>query len=83
VYEIMSLWSRKNDYLVRYVVLRRTDDEMYSVQSSDFFYPPFPVRDIVDLKAQVLELLFEVSDADRDWQPSLGEAIRSHDEYFR
>ncbi len=85
LYRQIDVWSRLADSkLVRYRCFHILPDNLYCVQSEDFFYQPITEEQIVNSELQFHELLAgEAPEIRTAPAATLEEAIAQHREEFR
>jgi hypothetical protein len=83
LYRSIDVWRRREADIVRYRCFHILPDEIYCVQSADFYRPPFDDKRVVELNKQFLQLLDEEAPESRSGGfPSLTEAIEAFDQEF-
>lgn len=85
MYEKIEVWKRvENNYVIRFLCVRRLSDGLFAVQNADFFRTPLSISSIHASDQRFLELFFEEDPAERChfWRASFVEAISDHESYF-
>jgi hypothetical protein len=84
LYIELNIWHRvDSSSAVLYRCLKETGTEKFAVQSADFFKYPVSEKRLHASALQFVELLIEISPADRcQWFNSVEEAIAAHNRDF-
>jgi hypothetical protein len=83
LYKSVDVWQRKENAVARYRCFHILPDDLYSVQSLDFYRPLFSDQMVSGLNKQFLELLTEEAPELRSaGSASLAEAIAAFDREF-
>lgn len=84
LYRGIDVWARRSEReVVCYRCLQILPDELYCVQSSDFFHLPVDPEEVRLSQKNFVELLAEEAPEVRSpLLPSLPEAIRAHEAEF-
>jgi hypothetical protein len=83
LYKSVDIWQRRENAVARYRCFHILPDNLYSVQSVDFYRPPFGDQAVIEFDKRFLDLFVEEAPESRSkGYSSLAEAIAAFDREF-